>query len=148
MLDTVTPVVRVKRLNDVAELPERATPGAACFDLKSTLTAIIHPGKSKVFDTGLAFEVPLGYVMRVYSRSGHGFKNSVRLGNCVGIIDSDYRGEVKVCLRNDGTEPLKIWIGDRIAQAELAEVVPLIFKEADALSETERGEGGIGSTGS
>ncbi len=104
-----------------------------------------------VINTGLAFEVPEGYVMMVYSRSGHGFKNGVRLANCVGVIDSDYRGELLVKLTKDVTSfnsnPFPIKNGDRIAQAMLIPVPQVTFTQVSELSETKRGDGGGGSTG-
>lgn len=85
--------------------------------------------------------------MMVYSRSGHGFKSDVRLANCVGVIDSDYRGEVKVKLTNDGNEYMQVNEGDRIAQAMIIPVEQVKFIEVAELSDTERGTGGFGSTG-
>lgn len=136
---------------------EFASEGAACFDIKfwneaaSEDTIILSPGQTKHFRTGLYFEVPLGYGLFVFSRSGHGFKHSVRLSNCVGVIDSDYRGELVIALHNDSeTSTLVIEKGNRIAQAALFKLpsinfVPVSSKEE--LSRTERGEGGFGSTG-
>lgn len=145
--------LKIKKLIEHAEMPTYATPGSACFDLRACLG---HPSYSLTLNgrthinTGLAFEVPEGYVMLVFSRSGHGFKNNVRLSNCVGVIDSDYRGEVCVALVQDiDNGELVIKHGDRIAQAMLIKIDHhwnLI--NVDELTDTERGEGGFGSTGS
>lgn len=142
--------IKVKKLCPDAGMPSHATAGAACFDLHALIDIErddLLPGDSMVISTGLAFEVPAGHVMLVHSRSGHGFKYGVRLANCTGVIDSDYRGEVKVCLTNDGTEPLTITNGDRIAQAMVIPVPAVELVQADELTDTQRGAGGFGSTG-
>ena len=99
------------------------------------------------FATDLAFEVPPGWVMKLYSRSGHGFKHGVRLANTTGIIDSDYRGHVPVMLTNDSGVAFYVAFGDRVAQAMLERVEQVEFEPVDVLSETVRGAGGFGSTG-
>lgn len=150
--------VKVKKMFDDVQLPEYATPGSACFDikayaaihedLKEQATAQLLNRKAVVFNTGLQFEIPDNHVMLVFSRSGHGFKNDIRLSNCVGVIDSDYRGELKVKLAsdsNDATTPFKH--GDRIAQGMIIPYEQVQFVVTDELSSTERGEGGLGSTG-
>lgn len=139
--------LKVKRLQKDAELPRYATPGAACFDIASDEDCNIMPGGQRRVLTGLAFEVPEGYVMLVYSRSGHGFRNSVRLANGTGVIDSDYRGELMVALRNDSDDLFMVRKGDRIAQGMLVPIPRCEIVDADELGETERGEGGLGSTG-
>lgn len=146
--------LRVKKLVAEAIIPQYATPGAACFDLHALLDngqelEGVYPGLPKVFRTGLSFEIPEGHVMLIYSRSGHGFKNEVRLANCVGVIDSDYRGEVAVKLTSDKEtfDGLSVRNGDRIAQAMVIPVDRVSFEEVTDLSETERGTGGFGSTG-
>lgn len=139
--------LKTKKLHPDAIVPSYATEGAACFDLHSIETMTIGAGAAHTFRTGLAFEVPPGWRMDVYSRSGHGFKHGIRLANCVGKIDADYRGEVMVRLHNDGLAPITINAGDRIAQAELNTVCRANFILVDELSETARGEGGFGSTG-
>lgn len=144
---TTDPInIKVKKLNPDAQLPIYATPGSACFDLHSTVYGLIPRLGSYSFGTGLAFEIPKDHVMLVFSRSGDGFKHGVRLSNCVGVIDSDYRGEVKVKLRAD--EELKIVCkGDRIAQGIVLPIPLVMFEEAEELSDTDRGENGFGSTG-
>lgn len=147
--------VKIQLLHTEAIVPRYATAGAACFDLHALLPgegsyACIHPGTPTVIRTGLAFEVPEGHVMLVYSRSGHGFKNNVRLANCVGVIDSDYRGEVQVKLTRDEHEggDLVVHHGDRIAQAMIIPVQQVNFDVVPQLSDTARGSGGFGSSGS
>jgi dUTP pyrophosphatase len=146
--------LRVKRLHPDAVIPKLATAGAACFDLH----AIVPPGNGseievfqgypQSFDTGLAFEVPEGYALMIYSRSGAGFNSDVRLANCVGVIDSDYRQGVKVKLTRDRTDGKTFMVkhGDRIAQAMLIPVPVINFTEVDELPTTDR-TGGFGSTG-
>lgn len=145
--------LKVKKLHPDAKLPIYATEGAACFDLHAHMpyhTIPVNVGSSEVIPTGLTFEIPKGFAMMIYSRSGHAFKNATRLGNCVGVIDSDYRGEVMVRLQRDNSSEgsLQVSHGDRIAQAMLIPVPEVDFIETDTVDETERGEGGFGSTGS
>ena len=99
------------------------------------------------FKTDLAFEVPDGWVLKLYSRSGHGFKHGVRLANTTGIIDSDYRGHVPVKLHNDSLTTFNVNVGDRIAQAMLERVEQAEFEVVEGLGVTARGEGGLGHTG-
>ncbi|QXV84519.1 dTUPase [Escherichia phage SeppeHuegi] len=143
--------VGVKRLTDTAILPAFATAGAACFDLHADLRADgynqVYFRESEVIRTGLAFDIPEGYALMIYSRSGHGFKNDVRLANCVGVIDSDYTGEVKIKLTIDNEEGFIVEHGSRIAQAMLIKVPCVQLVEVDELKTTERGANGFGSTG-
>jgi dUTP pyrophosphatase len=145
--------LKIKKLHPDAKIPQYATEGAACFDL---CAVDIDPmwGRAlsdtpTIIRTGLAFEVPPGYVLKIYSRSGHGFKHGIRLSNCVGIIDSDYRGEVQIALTQDDGGSLwqHIESGDRIAQAMLEPAPQVEFEEVEDLSDTLRGAGGFGSTG-
>lgn len=147
------PIVKVEKLALDAQLPEYASAGAACFDLRAILehpdhfTVVTHslPG---TFRTGLAFEIPPGYAMIIYSRSGHGFNDDTRLANCVGVIDSDYRGEVKVKLTIDNPHVrLTVRHGDRIAQAKIVAAPQVKLVMVADLSETARGRNGFGSTG-
>lgn len=131
-------------------LPKYQSAGAACFDLAANLDATVHikPGESTAIPTGLSFEVPAGFVMLIYSRSGHGFKSGARLVNCVGVIDSDYRGEVQVGIVVDSHgKEITVNHGDRIAQAMLMPVPTVNIIEVNELSETARGIRGFGSTG-
>jgi dUTP pyrophosphatase len=146
--------LNVKALHPDAIVPQYATDGAACFDLHALIPdvpkeACVFPIKPAAIRTGLAFEIPDGYVMLIFSRSGHGFKNDIRLANCVGVIDSDYRGEVQVKLSNDNPQGLRFDVkhGDRIAQAMIVPVERVELVQVDELSSTSRGEGGFGSTG-
>lgn len=153
--------IKIKKLHPNAIKPAYATDGAACFDLvaatvegHSHLGANVWNGYPVTCGTGLAFEIPAGHAMLIFSRSGHGFKNGVRLANCTGVIDADYRGEVVVKLTSDNNDdnddspvPLFVKPGERIAQAMLLPIERVQFAFADELSDTERGEGGFGSTG-
>ena len=143
--------IKIKKCREGAVIPQYATAGAACFDLCAVLDneKIVTDNHPAIIPTGLQFEIPVGYVMIVYSRSGHGFKYDVRLANCVGVVDSDYRGEVMVKLTHDGDDyhGLKVSNSDRIAQAMIIPVNQVSFEEVDTLSDTVRGEGGFGSTG-
>lgn len=140
--------VKVKKLHPEAEIPCYATLGSACFDIQCIDGGTIDPGASRIFNTGLAFEIPGDHVMLVYSRSGHGFKNNTRLANCTGVIDSDYRGEVKVKLTNDGNgSKFTVPAGARIAQAMIIPIPSVELVESDKLNETERSGNGFGSTG-
>lgn len=146
--------IRIKKINPAAIVPKYATEGAACFDLHACFdseeySARVYRNQPKTIPTGLAFEIPHGHVMLVFSRSGHAFKFSTRLGNCVGVIDADYRGEVCVNLTRDDSDldMLQVRHGDRIAQAMLVPYPRVSFIETDELSSTDRGAGGFGSTG-
>ena len=144
-------ILKFKKLHPAATAPVYATAGAACFDLHACTVDEGTPDNvagTLTVGTGLAVEVPEGWAMLVYSRSGHGFRHNVRLANCVGVIDSDYRGEVMVKLTHDDLgSPLTVRTGDRIAQAMLVPVYRTELVEADDLSKTMRGTGGLGSTG-
>lgn len=140
--------LKVKRLDPAAIIPSYATSGAACFDLHALHCGSVSGTTPAVFRTGLAFDIPEGWVLKVYSRSGHGFKSDTRLANCVGIIDADYTGELMVKLTCDKEHGhFTVAAGDRIAQAMLEPVERVEFVEVDELKATERGAGGFGSTG-
>ena len=153
----MTTQLRVKRLTAGVRLPVAATPGAAALDLFVDTTnwslnaqaygVSVISGRAVTFGTGLAVEVPPGHVLLIFSRSGHGFKNNTRLANCVGVIDSDYRGEVMVKLTADSFGALEVREGARIAQAMLLRLPEFELAEVDELSATERGAAGLGSTG-
>jgi dUTP pyrophosphatase len=142
---------QVIKLSPEAQLPEYATDGSACFDIRAYLPLNkehpVYIVDNSIINTGLAFEVPEGHVMQVFSRSGHGFKHDVRLANCVAIIDSDYRGELMIKLTNDGLFPFEVKHGDRIAQGMIVPIPKVEFLEVNELTDTVRGEGGLGSTG-
>lgn len=137
-----------------ADVPTYATAGSAAFDLTAVLpnpeeVVEISPGEAHTFGTGLICEVPTGFGLFLFSRSGHGVKQRIRMGNCVGVIDSDYRGEVMVNLTNDGRKVQRIRSGERIAQGVVMPVVRVAFTlvQPDQLTKTDRGTGGFGSTG-
>lgn len=139
--------VAVKLLSETAKLPVYATKGAAAFDISASERSYLPAMGSVKLKTGLAFEIPEGYVMLVFSRSGHGFSKDIRLANCVGVIDSDYRGELGIKLTADDFDELRIEAGDRIAQGMVLPVEQVSFTLVEELSTTERGDGGFGSTG-
>lgn len=142
--------LKLKILNpDVATpMPSYATDGSACFDIATVSeTTTIQPGQAATFATGIAVEVEPGWALVAHSRSGHGFKYDTRLANSAGIIDSDYRGEIFLRLRNDGDRPLEIKQFDRIAQGMLIACPRVEFEVVQELGTTQRGTGGLGSTG-
>ncbi|MBO7612258.1 MAG: dUTP diphosphatase [Treponema sp.] len=142
--------VKVKCVaSEGAVLPVYKTSGAAGADVCAFLKEdiVIHHGEYTLVPTGLYFEIPHGYEIQVRPRSGLAFKNGVTVLNTPGTIDSDYRGELKVLLVNLGKEDFTVKNGDRIAQIILAPVTQADFVQAEFLSQTERGEGGFGSTG-
>lgn len=137
--------LKIKKLHPDAVVPKYATAGAACFDLHALEEVGFFKGWS--FRTGIAVEIPEGHAMMIYSRSGHGFRSDTRLANAVGILDSDYRGEVMVRLFNDGDEPFIVRKGDRIAQAMIVPIPRVEIEVVEELTATARGTGGFGSTG-
>lgn len=128
-------------------LPSYATPGAAGMDIVAAEDLDLLPGQRHAVATGFQVAIPAGYEIQVRPRSGLAFKHGISVPNTPGTIDSDYRGEVKVLLINHGSEPFAIRRGERIAQLVPATVTRAAFDEVGALSETERGAGGFGSTG-
>ena len=150
--------IKIKKIHPRAIVPKYATPGAACFDLHAVVDHVdtsanmnhVQLGRPAKFRTGLAFDIQPGFVMLVFSRSGHGFNNDARLANCVGVIDSDYTGEVMVKMTKDmaPSDMLTVMDGDRIAQAGIFPIAHVEeFILVDELKTTERGDGGFGSTG-
>ena len=143
-------LIKIRRLHPAAIIPSYGSDGAACFDLHAIVDdepLEVRQGLTATFRIGLSFEIPDGHVMMVFSRSGHGFKSDVRLANCVGVIDADYRGELQVKLTADDGGKLTVRHGDRIAQAMIVPIPSVRFEEVAQLSKTERGAGGFGSTG-
>lgn len=139
-------IVKFKKLRPEAVIPTYSTPGSACFDFYCIDPQVTIPeGDMAVIPTGLSVEVPQGYAMMIYSRSGHGLRG-ISLGNCVGVIDSDYRGEIMVMLRNAGHTYYTVRNKERFAQGMLIPIEQVQFVE-DELSDTQRGQGGFGSTG-
>jgi dUTP pyrophosphatase len=147
----VTIEVRIRRLAHAEglPLPGYATAGAAGADLCAAVDRemIIEPGDRAAVPTGLVLEIPQGYEGQVRPRSGLAIKHGLTVVNAPGTIDSDYRGELKVLLVNLGSDSVSIGRGDRIAQLLIAPVTRASFLESEALSLSERGDGGFGSTG-
>ena len=155
--------MKIKKLHSNAVTPTYAHETDACFDLYAATVAgmtelgrHVDPMHPVTCGTGLAFEVPAGFAMLIFSRSGHGFKHDARLANCVGVIDAGYVGEVMVKLTADDSVaqdsgrqmPLHVKPGDRIAQAMLVAVPRVVFEVVDELGQSQRGAGGFGSSGS
>lgn len=141
--------ISVKKVRENAILPTYGSPEAAGADLYACLDApvTIEAGKTVFIPTGLAMEVPKGCAGLIYARSSLGAKRGLAPANKVGVIDSDYRGEISVALHNHGYQPQEINPGDRIAQLLITPVLTPPYQEADELSDTHRGTGGFGSTG-
>ena len=140
------------KLTRGANAPEYATSGSAAVDLRAAIdeseTVVIAPGARALIPTGLSISPETRDVVAVIAgRSGLGVKKGVSRANGIGVIDSDYRGEIGVCLINKGDEPFEIHRGDRIAQMMFLPVATASFLEVASLDETERGEGGFGHTG-
>ena len=139
----------ITKLNTNAILPERKTDGSVGFDISACLESevTVKAGETEKIGTGLAIALEQGYAAFIYARSGLGINHGIAPANCVGVIDSDYRGEIIVGLRNSSTEPFLVRHGDRIAQMIIAKCELPKLEVCDSLDETERGEGGFGSTG-
>ena len=140
---SITPTIEC-RVDDPAFLPCRAHPTDAGADLRSTEALEIYPGEQKLVDTGVAVKIPEGYGGFVFNRSSQG-KKGISIPHSVGVIDSDYRGNIKVILKNNGEDPYKIAVGDRVAQLVVMPVLLCGF--VDMWNDTTRGTGGFGSTG-
>lgn len=143
-------IVKVKKTDPRATLPTYGSPQAAGADLYALLTGdslSIGAGETALIGTGLSLEIPEGYVGLVYARSGLASKRGLAPANKVGVIDSDYRGELKVALYNQSGKAQSITQGERIAQLVIAPYLTASFEEADELSDSARGTGGFGSTG-
>ena len=143
------PTIQAKRLRDGAQLPTRGSAYAAGYDLYACLdkSVTIAPHETAKVGTGLSLAVPEGYFGAVFARSGLASREGIRPANCVGVCDSDYRGEYIVALHNDSEKPYTVQPGDRIAQLVILPYLPVIFEETEELPATERGAGGFGSTG-
>ena len=145
----MNPMVLYKRLNDLAIMPTKGSEYSAGYDLYAAIESdiVIAPHKTVMIGTGLAFGIPPYTFMGIFARSGLATKKGLRPANCVGVVDSDYRGEVKVALHNDSDEVMTVESGERIAQAIVLPFYQIGLEEVDELSDTDRGEGGFGSTG-
>ncbi|MDJ0023601.1 hypothetical protein QM543_09925 [Pantoea eucrina] len=149
------PEVKIKRLTPDAVLPFRGSKGAAAWDITALDVKLnvvqtqggVRQPRAWWITTGLAVEIPEGYCMKIYARSGLGTANFLRPSNCVAIIDSDYRGEIKLrMIADEGGLAIEPKAGMVIAQAVIEKVEPVTWTEVDELSETDRGDNGFGST--
>jgi dUTP pyrophosphatase len=134
-------------IEDPDLLPKYQTQGSSGCDLRSSIDAVIPAGKRQMVPTGLKVEIPVGFEGQVRPRSGLAAKHGITVLNTPGTVDCDYRGEIKVILLNTSDEDFIIKKGDRIAQLVFSQVFRAIFKKEEALTSTERAEGGFGSTG-
>ena len=153
--------VKIKRLSETAQLPTKAHDSDAAFDLYADIQDTfkpfgstedikgikVMPGQTVKVHTGFSTEIPIGYWGAIYARSGLATKQGLRPANCVAVIDAEYRGEWLIPLHNDSSDVQIIHHGDRIAQFMLAPVIETSFEEVSELSDSDRGEGGFGSSG-
>ena len=141
--------VKFTKLNPEAHIPTKGSDKAAGYDLYAVLekNVEINPHETVKIGTGLSIQPPIGYFGAIFPRSGLATKQGLRPANCVGVVDADYRGEVIVALHNDTDEMMLIEPGERIAQIVIAPYITANFILSDSLDDTERGEGGFGSTG-
>lgn len=142
--------IRIKKIHKYAMTPTSGSSGAAGYDLYAYIEKgreDIPAGKTEKIGTGICMEIPEGYFGAVFARSGVATKRGLRPANCVGVIDSDYRGEIIVALHNDMDKCETVYDGDRIAQLVIIPYLSADFVEVDELDDTKRGDGGFGSTG-
>lgn len=141
--------IQIKKLKENAIIPTRGSDRAAGYDLYACLEneVTIGAGETVKIGTGLSIAVPEGYFGAIFARSGLAAKEGLRPANCVGVADSDYRGEYIVALHNDSAISRMVTPGERIAQLVVMPYLSVEFEEVDSLDETERGAGGFGSTG-
>lgn len=140
-------IVKIRKAHSDIQVPEYKTTGAAGCDVCAAENGVIPIGATVLVSTGLFLEVPEGYECQIRPRSGLAMQHRVTVLNAPGTLDSDYRGELKVLLYNTGVYAYRFQKGDRIAQLVFAPVVQAKFEIVEELSETDRGEGGFGSTG-
>ena len=143
-------LIKIKKLREEARIPTAGSAYAAGYDLYACLPEgdiEIAPHTTAKVGTGLSMAVPEGYFGAIFARSGLATKEGLRPANCVGVCDSDYRGEYIIALHNDSDTPRAVSHGERIAQLVVMPYLPVEFEECDTLPETERGAGGFGSTG-
>ena len=142
-------LIKYTKLNEYAQEPTRGSAAAAGYDLYAAISnPVTVPAHSTVkIGTGLAFALPDNTFAAIFARSGLATKQGLRPANCVGVCDSDYRGEYIVAVHNDTDEEKIVKPNERIAQMVLMPYIPMMFEEVESLDETERGEGGFGSTG-
>lgn len=141
--------IDILTLSDSAKLPERGSDMAAGYDLFADITEdiIIDPHTTAMIGTGLAVSIPEGYFGGIFARSGLSSKEGLRPANCTGVVDADYRGEIKVALHNDSDFERTITPGQKIAQMVIMPFLSVEFQQVEQLDNTDRGEGGFGSTG-
>ncbi len=141
--------IKVKKLNDKAKMPVYASAQAAGMDLSACIDEdiVLNSMQKALVPTGIAIEIPENYAGMIYPRSGLAVKYGLTLSNCVGVIDSDYRGEIKCGVINLGDKPYTITDGERIAQMVITHTPQFEIELTDELNDTQRGEGGFGSTG-
>lgn len=141
--------IQLKKLSESALLPVRGSEYAAGYDLFSDIDSdvSIAPHETKLIGTGISVAIPDGYFGGIYARSGLSSKEGLRPANCTGVIDSDYRGEIKVPVHNDSNEIRVISPNQKIAQMIIQPFLSVEFEEVDSLDDTARGNKGFGSTG-
>ncbi len=144
--------VKIKKLTMSAIIPTQAHITDAGFDIYADITdnkewITIQPNSNCMINTGVSLEIPIGYWGAIYARSGKAAKEGLRPSNCVGVIDADFRGEIKVSLYNDSDFDRRVYPGDKIAQLIIHKQENVELIEVDKLSDTERGTGGFGSSG-
>lgn len=139
--------IGVKRVRDSAKLPFRAHDGDAGADLFAVSWSTVWPGQTSWIETGIAVDIPKGFVGLIHPRSGLAFKNGITVLNAPGTIDAGYTGEIKVSLHNTSDEDFEVWPGDRIAQLVIQRVELPHFNWVAELEDSQRGVGGFGSTG-
>jgi len=141
--------IRIRKLRPDAALPKAGSRFAAGYDLYACMDAPVEiaPHTTAMVGTGLSLAIPEGWFGAIFARSGLASKQGLRPANCVGVCDSDYRGEYIIALHNDTDLPRTVAPGDRIAQLVILPYLQAEFEESDVLPETERGAGGFGSTG-
>lgn len=148
----MTTEIKINKLSEHATIPTRGSEEAAGCDLYANIEekpyyTVILPGDTEFIKTGIAMEIPEGFGGFIYARSGLASKRGLRPANCVGVVDSDYRGEIIVALHNDSIEEQAVGNGDRVAQMVIAPYLKPDFVEVESLTDTERGNGGFGHTG-
>lgn len=141
--------IQIKKLTETAKIPERGSVMAAGYDLfaDGTENITIKPHSTVMIGTGVAMAIPEGYFGGIYARSGLSAKEGLRPANCTGVVDADYRGEIKVALHNDSVEERIVVPGQKVAQMVIQPFLGVVFKEVEKLDDTDRGQGGFGSTG-
>lgn len=139
--------ITYEKIRANAKIPTKAHERDACWDVYSTESYIIDPGESYAVDTGLRFDIPEGYAIQVYSRSGLAVKNSIFVANAPGVIDSGYVGELSVILYNGGRKSFLVAEGAKVAQIRLVKLEDYVFEEGVVDMNTERGQAGFGSSG-